>query len=295
MERKTKFAVVIPNWNGLKLLEKNLVKVISAVEEGTEIVVVDDGSPDQSNQFLQENFPQVKIVRHQRNLGFGAACNTGVREASGELVALLNLDVVPEKGFLAAAAKSFGDKAVFAVSFNEPQNSWAKISWRNGFLEHGLGKRTDKNHISGWASGGSALFRRTMWEELGGFDELYRPFYWEDIDLSYRAWKRGWKVLWEPKAVVHHRHESVIGKHYSKKFIDLISQRNQLFFVWKNITDEKMFADHRQNLLTRLAKPGFWRPFLAALTRLDQVVLKRRIEKGKSKVTDRQIFNLFEG
>ncbi len=294
MEKEVQFSVVIPNWNGLELLKKNLPSVISASGELTEIIVVDDASPDKSNLFLRENFPQVRIVSHEKNLGFGAACNSGVAAAKGELVALLNLDVVPEKDFLQAAAADFKSAEVFAVSFNEPQNSWAKISWKNGFFEHQLGEKTQKTHLSGWASGGSAVFRRLMWEELGGFDSLFRPFYWEDIDLSYRAWKRGWKVLWEPKAVAHHRHESVIGKHFSKELINFVSQRNQLLFIWKNITDQEMMAEHRRQLAARLTKPGFWRPFFGALARLNQVISKRKVEERESRVSDQEIFSYFK-
>ena len=293
MEQEVKFSVIIPNWNGQKLLEKNLPIVIEA-SGAAEIIVVDDNSPDQSNLFLKANFPRVKVISHRKNLGFGAACNTGVAAAKGHLVALLNLDVVPEKGFLEKVKDHFHSPEVFAVSFNEPQNSWARISWRNGFFEHELGERTDKTHISGWANGGSALFRKSMWLKLGGFDELFRPFYWEDIDLSYRAWKRGWKILWEPKAVVHHQHESIIGKHFSRNFIDFVSQRNQLLFIWRNITDEKMFAEHCRNLLVRSVHLGFWRPFLGSLMKINQVLPRRKIEKEEQEVTDSEIFNFFK-
>ncbi len=93
-----KISVVIPNYNGQKLLAKNLSKVI-AVCKNCETIVVDDASTDDSVQFLQIKFPKVKIVKHKKNKRFAVACNSGVKAAQGEIVILLNSDVVPEKDF----------------------------------------------------------------------------------------------------------------------------------------------------------------------------------------------------
>jgi len=287
-----KISVVIPNWKGRKLLEKNLPKVLAT--KPLEVIVVDDASPDDSNDFLRKKYPQVKTVKHKKNLGFAAACNSGVKAAKGEIVALFNLDVVPEKDALEKILPDFEEEKVFAVSFNEPDWSWARIYWQKATVEHGPGPKTKKTHISAWASGGSAAFRKNLWETLGGFDRLFHPFYWEDIDLSYRAWKRGYKVLWEPKAVVHHKHEAVIGKHFSKKYISFISERNRLLFTWKNITDLKMILEHKLNLLPKLIKPGFLKAFLAAKVKHPQVMVRRVREHREQKVSDREIFEKFK-
>lgn len=288
---KKRTSVVIPNWNGRKLLEKNLPAVLAT--EPDEIIVVDDASPDDSNQFLEKNYPEIKIVKHEKNLGFAAACNSGVKAAKGEIVVLLNLDVVPEKDALKNILPDFEDDKVFAVSFNEPDWSWAKISWKKGTVEHEPGPKIKKTHISAWASGGSAAFRKSIWGKLGGFDEIYKPFYWEDIDLSYRAWKRGYLVLWEPKAIVHHKHEAIIGKHFSKIYINFISERNRLLFIWKNITDPRMMIEHKLFLLRQLVKPGYLKPLVAAKMRCPQLIPKRFQEWREKKISDREIFKQF--
>lgn len=288
-----KVSVVIPNWSGRLLLAKNLPAVIAAKPE--ELIVVDDNSPDDSNNFLAQNYPQIKIIRHQKNLGFASACNSGVKAAKNEVVVLLNLDVVPEKKAFEAILPPFENENVFAVSFNEPQWSWAKIVWRNGFIDHTPGPKTDKTHISAWASGGSAAFRKSFWEKLGGFDEIYKPFYWEDIDLGYRAWKRGWKILWEPKAVVHHEHEAVIGKHFSKSYVDFVSQRNKLIFIWKNITDFDMVQSHKIHLLAFLIKhPKYFKVLGGALKMFPGILSARRREIKESRVSDKEIFEKFK-
>lgn len=298
-------SVIIPNWRGKKLLEKNLPKLFSAISYKqslllrnqpsaiSEVIVVDDASPDDSNKFLEKNYPQIRIVKHKKNLGFAVACNSGVKAAQGEVVVLLNLDVVPEKDFLKYCIPHFKDPKVFAVSFHEPSWSWAKIIWKNGFVKHQPGKKINKPHISAWASGGSAVFRKSIWEELGGFDEIYKPFYWEDIDLGYRAWKRGYKILWEPKAIVHHQHEAIIGKHFSKEYIDFISERNRLFLIWKNIIDCRLFFRHILNLFFRLRNPGYIKVIFAAFVKMPLLMLKRIKEKREAVLSDSQIFAKF--
>lgn len=288
------FSVVIPNWNGRKLLEKNLPKVLLATKEA-EVIVVDDNSNDDSNEFLSGNYPQIKIVKHQKRLGFGASCNDGVKIAKGEIVVLFNLDVYPQKDFLKYTLPHFKDKQVFAVTFHEKKWSWAKFIWKNGFIEHQPGSKSTRAHISGWASGGSAAFRKSIWDKLGGFDDLYQPFYWEDIDLGYRAWKRGYKILWEPEAIVFHKHEGTIGAYYSRSYIDFISQRNQLLFIWKNITNFWLIKDHKFHLFLRLFKtPGYFKVLGKALLKLPQVLPKRFKEWREARVPDRKIFWMFK-
>lgn len=285
-----KISIIIPNWNGKNLLEKNLPAVLETKPD--EIIVADDDSSDGSVEFLAEKYPQIKIIKHQR-MGFAENCNLGVKASSSDIIILLNNDVVPENNFLEPLKKDFLDQKVFAVSFNEPQWSWARIYWQNGFLEHESGNKTLATHISGWASGGSAAFRKAIWEKLGGFDEVYKPFYWEDIDLSYRAWKRGYKILWEPESVVHHKHEGTIGSHFSKDYIQCISSRNQLLFIWKNITDPQMLLSHKWGLIKRLLNPGYWKPFLSALVKLPKIYGARKIDDKQNTVSDKTIFNQF--
>jgi len=290
-----KFSIIIPNWNGERLLKKNLPAVFQS--QAKEVIVVDNGSKDGSVallEILQNKYSQLKVILNQKNLGFAKAVNQGVKIAKNEIVVLLNNDVVPEADFLKPLVKDFEDEKIFAVSLNEPQWSWAKGKWIKGFVEHEVGPKTKKPHLSFWASGGSAAFRRSIWLKLGGLDEIFAPFYWEDIDLSYRAWKRGFKVLWEPQSVVHHQHESTIGSQFSQRYVDLISQRNQLLFIWKNITNLKMRSVHKIFLWKKLlTHPGYFKPFGAALSRVFLITPRWFKESREQEVSDREIFKKF--
>ncbi|MBI4039719.1 glycosyltransferase [Candidatus Daviesbacteria bacterium] len=284
-------SIVIPNWNGRSLLKANLAAVLAA--GAGEVIVVDDGSTDQSVALVRANFPQIKLVIHKQNMGFSQSVNDGVQTASGQIAVLLNSDVAPHANFLPPLVKHFTDDQVFAVSAHEPQASWAKGMWQNGFFEHQPGQKTDQLHISFWASGGSAAFSKDKFLQLGGMDLLYKPFYFEDIDLSYRAAKRGWKILWEPASLVDHQHEGTIGKYFSRSYIDFVSQRNQLIFIWKNIADKKMFKEHKTALVRRLVRPGYWWPFLSALLKLSQIGKLRQKEIAEQIVSDEEIFARF--
>lgn len=266
-----KASIILPNFNGKKLLEKNLVKVKERAE-GEEIIVVDNNSSDESVDYIKNNFPEVKLVEEIERQGFANSVNLGVDKALGDIIVLLNTDIVPEKGFLNPLKENFDDPDVFAVGCLDKSYEKDKIilrgrglaKFKRGMLIHSRGEIDKKDTF--WVSGGSGAFRKSIWEKLGGMDSLYNPFYYEDIDLSYRAVKSGYKVMFEPRSVVNHYHEEgVIKKSFSGSEIKTIAYRNQFLFVWKNITDPKMLLEHL-----------FWLPYHLgkAVIRLDTPMLK---------------------
>jgi GT2 family glycosyltransferase len=288
------FSIVIPNWNGEKLLRRNLPAILAT--GANEVIVSDDDSTDGSTSFLENNYPQVRIVKHRR-LGFAGNCNEGVRAAKGDIIVLLNTDVIPRKDFLKYLESDFLDRKVFAVSLNEVNDSgfsWTKGKFERGFIMHQAQKKDDRTHQTFWVSGGSGAFRKKMWQKLGGMDDLFSPFYWEDVDLCYRAQKRGWKLLWRPKSAVQHEHEGVINQNFPKKYIDSVWERNQLIFIWKNLTDWKMFLSHLAGIFYRLRRPGYIKVVFAAALKLPWILPKRSREWKEKEVSDREIFAKFQ-
>lgn len=295
-----KVSIIIPNYNGENLLKQNLPYVFEAADyykeetkQEIEIIIVDDCSTDNSIQVIQNFRPEddrplaekLKIVINERNLGFSSSINKGVQEAGGDIVVLINTDVRPEEDFLISLVKHFSDEAVFAVGCMDKSIENGKVvlrgrgvgRWKRGFLVHLRGE-VDKNDTL-WVSGGSGAFRRSIWKTLGGFSPLFNPFYWEDIDLSYRALKSGYKILFEPKSIVIHEHEKgIILNKYSKSQINSIAYRNQIIFVWKNITDVSFIIQHIFWLpyhFLKALKSGnyaFFQGFFSALTMLPQVI-----------------------
>jgi GT2 family glycosyltransferase len=293
--KKFNVSVVMPNLNGEKLLEKNLPILIKAKENTknniSEIIIVDDGSWDDSVKLLTKKFPEIKLIKHTKNRGFSAAVNTGVRMAKGDLVLLINTDVIPSDNFLEPVFKHFENDNVFAVSLHEDGFAWAKGSFWGGYIQLAMGDEDKAPHKSFYVSGGSGVFRKSIWKLLNGMDEkLLSPFYWEDIDICYRAEKRGYTNLWEPEGKVVHNHESTISK-FPKSYVLRVKERNQLLVIWKNIQSPSLIRSHLINIIKRsFEHPGYIRIILMALGRLGIALKERRKEAKLSRVSDEAVF-----
>lgn len=287
-----KTSIIIPNFNGAELLRKNLPAVLECAAD--EVIVTDDASQDESLQVLEGFKDRVKIIANRTNLGYGENLNGAIKEAVGEIIVLLNSDVVPEKDFLKPLVPYFNDGTVFAVSCHEPGQSWEWGGFVKGFVDHHAMPESNEAHISIYASGGSAAFSKEKLVSLGLYDSLYYPFYWEDFDLSYRAWKRGWQVFWEPQSVIHHERSATIKKYFSKRYVSQITQRNELLFIWKNITDDDLFAEHKKAVINRVMKhPGYAKIVWAAMKYKKEVMERRTQEKIDAKKTDKEVFAQF--
>ncbi len=297
-----KVSIVIPVWNGESLLKIHLPKVIKAkkyfANKVIEIIIVDDASTDNSVKYLQKEFKNdISLIKHTQNRGFASAVNLGFKMAKGDLVCLLNQDVSPSENFLEAVIPHFNDQKIFAVTLHEKNHGPATAVFRGGYIEHRGAPESDKTKISFWANGGSAVFSRKVWLKLKGFDEdLFKPFYWEDMDISYRAQKHGYKILWEPKAHVLHEHESVINTNYfRKRKLNLIKERNQLLLIWKNITSKRLIKKHVVAMFKRgFRHPGYFIVIAAAFSKFKIVIKKRKQETKESIISDEAIFSKFE-
>jgi len=220
---------------------------------------------------------------------------------------LLNSDISPHKGFLEPLVDHFTDEEVFGVGCMDESIEEGKTvlrgrgvgKWQRGFLNHSAGKLNKQNTL--WLSGGSSAFRKKIWDTLGGLDILYNPFYWEDIDLSYRALKSGYKTIFEKKSVVVHEHEKgAIKTKFKSTFVRKIAYRNQFTFVWKNITDGNLLLNHVLWLPYHFLKAFlsrdwvFFSGFSLALMRFPEIMQSRtRAEKLFNK-TDSEVITSHE-
>ncbi len=305
-------SVVIPSWNGRELLERNLPSVVEALAGNpeNEILVVDNGSSDGTAEFLRRRFPGVRVIEPGRNLGFAGGANAGVRAARNAVVVLLNNDMRVAKDFLAPLLEGFRDAQVFAVScqifFSDPTRRREETGltegwWENGSLRvrHRIDEAVRDLFPCFYGGGGSCAFDREKFLELGGFDELYAPFYLEDADLGYRAWKRGWKVLYEPRSLVWHEHRGTIGRCFRPAEIERVLKRNRLLFAWKNIHDWRRLAEHFFYALAegtvsafvgdspeRSSLGALWR----AMIRLPQAVVARWRARSAAAIPDEEAF-----
>ncbi|HWB83375.1 MAG TPA: glycosyltransferase [Bryobacteraceae bacterium] len=305
-------SVVIPNWNGRDLLEKYLPSVVEALSgnPGNEVIVVDNGSTDGSAEFVRARFPQVKLLALEKNLGFGGGSNAGFRAAANDVVVLLNSDMRVAPDFLAPLLEGFRDPAVFAVScqifFSDPNKVREETGltqgwWQDGGLRvrHRIDDAIGDLYPCFYGGGGSCAFDRRKFLELGGFDRLLEPFYLEDTDLGYLAWKRGWKVLYQPRSIVYHEHRGTIGKRFQEEQIQAVLKKNYLLFCWKNIHEWRRLVPHfcfawTSALLSVLFGDAAGRPNPAALWRafrqLPQAIGSRWRARALACIDDTEAF-----
>jgi GT2 family glycosyltransferase len=289
-------SVIIPNWNGRFLLEKNLYKVIHALNDElnykTEIIIVDDASQDDSVNFLNNKFKnEIRLITHSENKGFGKSCNDGVKASKGKIIILLNSDVIPYMGFLSPLMIHFKDKNVFAVSCNDGGHH-AVGYYNRGFIYHKPASEiSSKICNSFWVSGGSAAFDKNKWQKLNGFSHVFKPFYWEDTDLCYRALKRGWKIYWEPNSKVNHKHETTIASHFTRKYIDQVSLNNQILFFYRNISDKNLLLKNFfWAIIYCIRSNKFRKAYFNLFIQLPSIIKFRKNEKRI--LSDKDILNL---
>jgi GT2 family glycosyltransferase len=289
--------IVIPTYNGTKLLTKHLGDVIGCMENGDELIVVDDASTDETVINLissfnlhggettpeipdlpKEYFPQlsklkfqvyfgkfekphkkirVVVVTNPVNFRFAGAVNVGVALSTHNNIFLINNDVSPAPDVIKVLSAHFEDDRVFSVGClelqpldNDLKAGKNRLWFEKGVFQHAKANDFDFGHTA-WVSGGSGMFDRNKWLELGGLDQLFYPAYWEDIDLSVRAKKRGWQVLFDPSAIVYHMHETTNNEVFGQKQIMKMSWQNGDRFAWRH-------ANPIQKIQFLILKPYWW-------------------------------------
>jgi GT2 family glycosyltransferase len=244
-------SVVIPNYNGRQLLEQVLPPAFDALANSGlpyELIISDDASKDDSIDFLQKNYPQVILVINKTNRGFSPTINEGIRVAKYDYVQLLNSDVKLEPGYFKPLLRYFDKDDTFGVMGRI-------VGWQDDTIQdaakypsfHGAKIKTSGNYYlahpaandwlySMYLSGANAFVDRKKLEALGGFDELFAPFYVEDFELSLRAWRLGWKCYYEHHALCRHQVSTSIRSKSSKNFIKAIYYRNKMFMHAMHLT-----------------------------------------------------------
>jgi O-antigen biosynthesis protein len=304
---KPDITLIITNWNGSDLLRECLPSVLESVKydrsHSYEVMVIDDCSNDNSLKILSDEFPEVRTEKTPQNLGFQEANNYAVNLTGSKIVMPMNNDIKLDQKALYYLIQHFDNKDTFAVSgkiFSFDKTTFLYGN-RGGYFQKGhfhlYEKPKEDNSQTLFACGGAFMVNRQKYLDLGGFDAMYHPLYYEEIDLSYRALKRGWKIYYEPKSIAYHKVQATITRQEKQQQISLISARNNYLFVWKNILDRSMtftFLFYIPLFLLRdlfRLKSRFWIAFYMALKRLPKALKGRTIEKSAVLHSDKEILS----
>lgn len=301
--------MIITSWNGRSLLERYLPTVMDALASYSgpwEVIVVDDAGSDDTDTWIAARYPKIRFERLSANVGNGQTMNRGAEMARHETLYFLDNDVAVSTGFLDPLLRHFEDPALFAVasrSIPRPPQPKGEFSVPRFKLKYGIFwyyydtlPDAETRPISTlFATFAHCAVSRTKFFELGGFDTLYGRFYLEDLDICYRAWRKGWKVLADPRSEVHHETAGTIGKLLSRKQIERKLWGNRFLFTWKNVHAPAFWLQHLALLLPEVAllpftgRLTFSLGFIDALPRLGEALRKRSLARAESRVTDADV------
>ena len=240
------FSVVIPHWNGKQFLQPCLDALRNQTYKAIEVIIVDNNSEDGSQQFIKDNYPEVKLIELPENRGFTGACNAGMEASKGQIVSLLNNDTEVDLRWVASVVDAFArhdDVGIVAskmMLFNQRDTFHTAgdgfttdgRAFNRGVWQKDEGQFSEEDYVFG-ACGGSSAYRRELLDEIGFLDDDYF-FLLEDVDIAWRAQLAGWRTLYTPDAIVYH-HLSATGGGVTASFYD---GRNSLHLLVKNLPVE---------------------------------------------------------
>lgn len=242
---KSSVAVVVLNWNDAELLPKSVGSLFNQ-SHPCDVVVVDNGSEDNSREVIEGYGEKVASLYNKKNEGFAGGVNTGIRYAlqqDYEYIALLNNDATADKNWVKELVEAFKDPKTGGVtcslldhkgtrydSTGENLSSWG-LPYPRGRDEKVNGQYDELTDIFG-VSGGASIYRAELFKEVGLFDEDFFAYY-EDVDLAFRGQLAGWKFKYAPKAKAYHKRGSTSGR--VKNFTTYQTLKNLPWLLWKNV------------------------------------------------------------
>lgn len=271
-----KTAIVIPNWNGADLLRECLDSLLVQSQK-ISIIVVDNGSVDDSLTILESYGSKITTLEEPKNLGFAGGVNVGIQyalDANFDYIGLLNNDAAADRNWAKELISVLDSNPEVGITTSkiligdtgklDSTGDWyttTGMPFPRGRDELDKGQYDKLVNVFG-ASGGASLYRADLLRDVGLFDEDFFAYY-EDVDISFRAQLFGWKVTYNPKALVYHKLSATSSKHgyfairqSAKNFWYLYVKNLPIKLFWKYLPAAsyryaRMFA-------ARLIKGGFW-------------------------------------
>jgi len=253
-------SILLPALDDRALLAEALPLILaeaSASGLDWELLVVDDTGRDALSEWLGREFPEAQCLAREENGGYAAATLSGARAVRGDVLCVLNPDVRIQPGFFAPLMERLEESDVFAVAplvlrdgelTDESlphlvQEKGAVVIRRAADVEPGVSAPGyEDGYPVAFALGGAFCVRRVEFLAQTGFDSLFEPFYFEDVDLCWSAWRSGRSVVVDPRAVAEHSNRGTIGVHVPEKLVRASIEKNRHLFAWKHLDGEALEA-----------------------------------------------------
>lgn len=251
--KKSYCSIIIPNWNGLEFLKTCLSSLQKQTFKDFEIIVVDNGSDDGSIQYIEQNFPTIKLIKLPKNFGFARAINLGVQASVGQVVVLLNNDTEvdknclkyliqaakkhPEVGFVAAKMLQFKERNIL-----DSAGDYIDVVGHANNIGMGEydGPEFNRPGYIFLVTGGGSLFKDKVFKKVGFLDEDFFA-YFEDVDFCLRAQMQGFKGWYEPKAIIYHIHKATAKR--NPGFLQYLQFRNMMQTIIKDFPGKLLVRD----------------------------------------------------
>lgn len=240
-KKMKKAAIIIVNWNGKKFLKNLLDSVFKQTYKSFDVYLVDNGSIDESSEYVKKTFPKIKIIQLDKNYGFAKGNNEGIKEAfkdkKVEYIVCLNNDTIVDKNWLRELIKTTEKKenigAVQSKIFLEDQktihSTGSLINWDFSSSSRDFGKVSQYSNEEGEiesAIGCSLLLKRKVLDRIGLYEEFYKS-YKEDDEICLKIKKANFKVFYSPSSIVYHLHSKTFGRQSIEKIY--LNERNRIF------------------------------------------------------------------
>lgn len=256
-------SLIVLNWNGRQHLAYCLPSLLATDYSPYEIIVVDNASTDDSVTFVHENFPNVQVIVNERNLGFSAGMNIGLRAARGDIVVLLNNDIYVRPDWLHALIRPIvtnesvgivGCKLLFPDE-QTIQHAGATLTYPTAYSQHYGYQEMDRGQCDqvrevDYVTGAAMAIARRVLVDVGFLDEGFSPFYFEEADFCRRAKAAGYQVLYVPDAVAIHHEGASLSQVQGVRLYAF--HKNRLRFVLKHYTIRQFLNDLVPAETTRL-------------------------------------------
>ncbi|MCD0487096.1 glycosyltransferase family 2 protein [Pedobacter sp. MC2016-14] len=259
----TGISVVLPNYNGRQLLATYLPYTYAALNRSGmdyELIVVDDCSTDDSVNFLETEYPDVMVLQNEQNVGFSKTCNAGIIAANKSLTLLLNTDVKLSPDYFEGLISYFDHPETFGVMGriigmeDEFIQDAARIPGLSGFkIQPSRFYYAEDPTVKVptlYLSGANALIATEKLQALEGFNEIFSPFYGEDLDLGLRAWRNGWTCYYHHNAICRHQISSTTKNLQKAKYIKMVYFRNRYIFYHLHWNGFNLILLHLQLFFT---------------------------------------------